>query len=64
MNAVLFRGQMNQFRGTFITGMGRLTGNDIGRLRGRMLRLLGVAQVTYGRAAATAGKRIRKFTRH
>lgn len=63
MNAVLVRGQMNQLRGTFITGLGRLTGNDLGRMRGRMLRILGKAQVKYGRAMDIAGKRMRKLTR-
>jgi uncharacterized protein YjbJ (UPF0337 family) len=63
MNAVLVRGQMNQVRGTFISGMGRLTGDDVGRMRGRMLKMFGKAQVKYGRAMDIAGKRMRKFTR-
>lgn len=63
MNAVLVRGQMNQLRGTFISGMGRLTGNDIGRMRGRVLRMFGKVQVKCGRAMDIAGKWMRKFTR-
>ncbi|HEY7745203.1 MAG TPA: hypothetical protein VIA07_02615 [Desulfuromonadales bacterium] len=64
MNAVLVRGQLNQFRGTFKTGICRLTGNDAGRMSGQMLRLLGKAQVKYGRVMTAAGKRIKKITRH
>jgi len=63
MNAILARGQVNQLRGTFIAGMGRLTGNDVGRMRGRMLRMFGKAQVKYGRVMDIAGKRMRKLTR-
>lgn len=64
MNAILARGQMNQLRGTFIAGLGRLTGNDLGRMRGRMLRMFGKAQVKYGRATATAGRKMRKLIGH
>lgn len=64
MNAVLVRGQMNQIRGTFKTSWCRLTGNDLGRINGQMLRLLGKAQAKYGRVRAAAGKRVRKLTRH
>lgn len=64
MNAVIARGQMNQLRGMFKTGWCRLTGNDLGRVSGQMLRLMGKAQVKYGRAKAAAGKQMRKITRH
>jgi uncharacterized protein YjbJ (UPF0337 family) len=64
MNAVLIRGEFNQLRGTFKAGMSRLTGNNVGRMRGQMLRLFGKAQVKYGLATASAGKQLRKFTHH
>lgn len=64
MNAVIARGQMNQLRGMFKTGWCRLSGNDLGRVSGQMLRLMGKAQVKYGRAKAAAGKQMRKITRH
>jgi uncharacterized protein YjbJ (UPF0337 family) len=64
MNAVFVRGQMNQLRGTFKAGMCRLTGNDIGRVNGQMLRLLGKAQVKYGRAMTFAGRKLRKISHH
>jgi uncharacterized protein YjbJ (UPF0337 family) len=64
MNAVFVRGELNQLRGSFKAGMCRLTGNDVGRLNGQMLRMLGKAQVKYGRVMTAAEKRIRKFTRH
>lgn len=64
MNAVIARGQMNQLRGMFKTGWCRLTGNDLGRVSGQMLRLMGKAQVKYGRAKAAAGKQMRKITRY
>jgi len=64
MNGMLVRGQMNQLRGTFRTGWCRMTGDGVGRMSGQMLRLLGKAQVKYGRTVTSAGKRIRKFTRH
>jgi uncharacterized protein YjbJ (UPF0337 family) len=64
MNAVLVRGQVNQLRGTFKTSWCRLTGNDVGRMSGQMLRLLGKAQVKYGRVRTAAERRIKKITRH
>jgi uncharacterized protein YjbJ (UPF0337 family) len=64
MNAVLVRGQMNQLRGTFKTSWCRLTGNDVGRMSGQMLRLLGKAQVKYGRVRTASERRIKKITRH
>jgi uncharacterized protein YjbJ (UPF0337 family) len=64
MNGVIARGQMNQLRGMFRTGWCRLSGNDLGRVSGQMLRLMGKAQVKYGRAKAAAGKQMRKISRH
>ena len=64
MNGTIARGQMKQLRGMFRTGLCRLTGDDLGRMSGRMLRLVGKAQVKYGRARAAAGKQMRKITRH
>ena len=64
MNGVIVRGQMNQLKGMVMTRWCRLTGNDLGRMSGQMLRLKGKAQVKYGRVKEAAGKRLRKFTRH
>ncbi len=62
MNAVLVRGQMNQVRGAFRSQWCRMTGDDLGRINGRMLTLVGRAQVKYSRVLAKAGKRFRKLT--
>ena len=64
MNAMIVRGQMNRARGEFRTRLCRMTGNDLGRANGYLLKLVGKAQVTYGRVKDTTGRRIRKFTHH
>jgi len=64
MNGILVRGRVNQVKGTFKTSWCRLTGDGVGRISGQMQRLLGKAQVKYGRTVSKAGKRLRKFTRH
>jgi uncharacterized protein YjbJ (UPF0337 family) len=62
MNAVIARGQWNQLRGGFRVGMGRLTDNSTRRFNGRMLKLMGRTQVTYGRMLETVGKRFHRLT--
>lgn len=64
MNTVMVRGQMNQARGEFRKQWCRMTGNGLGRLNGRMLKLKGKVQFRYGRVKDVAGKRFRKLTRH
>lgn len=58
MNGTLVRGRVNQFRGGFKARLSRITGNRFGRVSGQMRRLLGTAQVTYGRAKGTTKKLI------
>jgi uncharacterized protein YjbJ (UPF0337 family) len=55
---------MNQVRGEFKKQWCRMTGDGLGRLSGRMLKLKGKVQVRYGRVKDAAGKRIGKLTRH
>jgi len=62
MNAIVIRGRMNQLRGTFKTRWCKMTGNRLGQVGGRMLKLAGRVQVTYGRTTSAAGKRMRKMT--
>lgn len=61
MNAVLVRGQVNQFRGTMKARWCGLTGNRLGRAHGRMLRLLGRTQILCGRTLGRTKKRFRKL---
>lgn len=63
MNGVQVRGQWNQFRGTCKMGWCGLTGNSIGRFNGRLLRMFGGAQVTYGHAKSAFGQ-LKKAVRH
>jgi uncharacterized protein YjbJ (UPF0337 family) len=42
--------------------MGRLTDNSTRRFNGRMLKLMGRTQVTYGRMLETVGKRFHRLT--
>ncbi len=62
MNAIMIRGRMNQLRGAFKTRWCGMTGNRLGQLEGRMLKVAGRVQTTYGRTSAAAGKRLRKIT--
>ena len=62
MNAVLVRGHMNQVRGEFRSQWCRMTGNDLGRINGQILKMVGRAQTTYARALARVGKRLRRVT--
>ena len=64
MNNLMVRGQVNQVRGELRQKWCRFTGDNFGRLNGRILKLKGKVQCRYGRAKAVAGKRFRKFTRH
>lgn len=64
MNAMQVRGQWNQFRGEVRKRWCGLTGDDVGRMNGRMLKVLGKVQEKCGRAKAAAGKQWRKVTHH
>jgi uncharacterized protein YjbJ (UPF0337 family) len=58
MNAVLVRGRVNQLRGGSKARWSRMTGNRFGRVSGQMRRLMGKAQVAYGRAKGTTKRLI------
>ena len=64
MNAMVIRGQMNQIRGGVRHRWSRMTGNRRGRIRGRMLSMVGRIQCRFGRAKARAGKRFRTMFGH
>jgi uncharacterized protein YjbJ (UPF0337 family) len=55
MNAVQVRGRVRQVRGEIRKRWSGLTGDRLGRLNGRLLKLLGTAQVRYGRLREAVG---------
>lgn|GEM_PF-3531766 len=64
MNAVIAKGQYNHFRGGIMIRWARFTGRPLRRINGRMLRLLGRAQMRYGRARKATSRRFRKLAWH